>query len=53
MGKFVRKNKFLVVVVCLFVLFTSMYATVVFVASRDYNGITIVLDAGHGGLDVK
>ena len=51
MGKFVRKNKFLVVVVCLFVLFTSMYATVVFVASRDYNGITIVLDAGHGGRD--
>lgn len=46
-----KKYRFFLVVLIIFVLLATAYSGVVLYTSRNYNGITIVLDAGHGGRD--
>lgn len=51
MKKFAHKNKFLISIFLVFILLTIFYVKVVEKSVSRYNGITIVLDAGHGGRD--
>ena len=51
MKKFVGKNKSLICIMIVFFILTSLYSKVVSVSVAKFNGITIVLDAGHGGRD--
>ena len=53
MKRFLVKYKFFVVVVILFCIASSAFSGIVNIQASKANGITIVLDAGHGGLDVK
>ena len=48
-----EKNKILIVILLVFCVFTSGFYKIVESCVVRYNGYTIVLDAGHGGLDVK
>ncbi len=51
MKNILLKSRFVIVVIIVFVLLTTSYAQIVNHVSAGYNGITIVLDAGHGGRD--
>lgn len=51
MRKFFFKNKIIFIILILFVGITSLYRTIVEVSASKFNGITIVVDAGHGGRD--
>ena len=51
MKKLLGKSVFWLVVVILFVIISSAYSTFVAYSVSNYNGITIVVDAGHGGRD--
>ncbi len=51
MKKFFKKNLTLFVIVLIFLLLSTIISQAVIMASKTYNGITIVLDAGHGGRD--
>lgn len=51
MVKIFRKNKLLILIFVLIIVTTSVYFNIVKMSSAKYNGITIVLDAGHGGRD--
>ena len=53
MKNFIIRNRSLIVVLLIIVLVTSVYSGIVKSVSKNYNGVTIVLDAGHGGFDVK
>ena len=46
-----EKHRFFIVVIAIFAVLSTALSGVVAYASRNYNGITIVLDAGHGGRD--
>lgn len=45
------KSRFIIVVIILFIFLTTSYSQIVNIVSAGFNGITIVLDAGHGGRD--
>ena len=45
--------RFFLCVALLIVVITIFYSQLVVISVEKFNGITIVLDAGHGGLDVK
>lgn len=51
MKKLIVKHKVVVIIMVIFCIITSFYARVVDLSVSKYNGITIVLDAGHGGRD--
>ena len=51
MKRFLVKYKFFVVVVILFCIASSAFSGIVNIQASKANGITIVLDAGHGGRD--
>lgn len=51
MKKIFNKNKTIVCIMFIFLILTSFYAKVVSICVSKFNGITIVLDAGHGGRD--
>jgi len=51
MKKFVAKCKIIVCFMTIFILITTMYSQIVAKSVSKFNGITIVLDAGHGGRD--
>ncbi len=51
MLKFFSKRKFLVFSIIVLFVLSSCYAKVVTMSVSKFNGITIVLDAGHGGRD--
>ena len=51
MVNFVKKNKAILVIVILIIIIGSLYFNIVRMSSLKFNGITIVLDAGHGGRD--
>ena len=51
MKKFFLKYKIFICFVACMVLISSLYATIVVYRVSKFNGITIVLDAGHGGRD--
>ena len=53
MKKIFVKYKTLSCIFIVFVLIASLISRVVSIRVSKFNGITIVLDAGHGGLDVK
>ena len=51
MKKFLLKTKGIIAVILVFVILSFVYAEIVKKVGLNYNGITIVLDAGHGGRD--
>lgn len=51
MLKWILKNKVIFGIMLIFVFITSLYSQVVAYTCGRCNGITIVLDAGHGGRD--
>ena len=51
MLKFYAKYKAVIVILVIIVFVSSLYFRFVILSSARYNGITIVLDAGHGGSD--
>lgn len=53
LGRFFKKNACIIVFVMIMFLLTFAFSHIVAVSASGYNGITIVLDAGHGGVDVK
>jgi len=53
MLRIVKKYRCLIIIAVLLVIISSIFFGVVSYTSSKYNGVTIVLDAGHGGLDVK
>lgn len=50
-GRFFKKNACIIVFVIIMFLLTFAFSHIVAVSASGYNGITIVLDAGHGGRD--
>ena len=44
-------NKCLIIIFCIMILLSSCFSGIVAYSVSNYNGITIVLDAGHGGRD--
>lgn len=50
-GRFFKKNACIIVFVLIMFLLTFAFSHIVAVSASGYNGITIVLDAGHGGRD--
>ena len=50
-GRFFKKNACIIVFVMIIFLLTFAFSHIVAVSASGYNGITIVLDAGHGGRD--
>lgn len=50
-GRFFKKNACIIVFVMIMFLLTFAFSHIVAVSASGYNGITIVLDAGHGGRD--
>ena len=51
MKRVLKKYKFFLITILCFVVISTAYYGVVNNVSKNYNGITIVLDAGHGGRD--
>lgn len=51
MKVFLIKHKFLIGIICLIFVFSCVYTCIVDFRVSKANGITIVLDAGHGGRD--
>lgn len=51
MLKLITKHKSLIIIFVLIVFFSSIYSSIATYVSAKFNGITIVLDAGHGGRD--
>ena len=51
MLNFFKKYKMVVIIIMFFILLTSLYFNIVKTSGKNYNGFTIVLDAGHGGRD--
>lgn len=51
MKKCLSKYKFFIVTILCFILFSYVYFSIVSHSVSKFNGITIVLDAGHGGRD--
>ena len=51
MIKVFKKNKILIIVISIFFALTMLYSGIVAYSVSKSNGITIVLDAGHGGRD--
>jgi len=51
MKKFVFKNSFFIITMIVFVALTTVFYQFVAISASRYNGVTIVLDAGHGGRD--
>lgn len=51
MKRVIKRYNFFIITIMMFIVFASVFSGVVGYASRNYNGITIVLDAGHGGRD--
>lgn len=51
MIKILKNNKLLISIFLLIVVISTLYFNIVKMTSVKYNGITIVLDAGHGGRD--
>ena len=48
MFKIVKKNRAILTIICALLLIATVYSHIVSYVSSGYNGITIVLDAGHG-----
>lgn len=48
---FFKSNKFLTIIVLIMFVLTFAFSKIVTVSTASFNGITIVLDAGHGGRD--
>ena len=53
MRSFFIKYKAVIALLLIFIGLTSVYYQMVELSVSKYNGYTIVVDAGHGGLDVK
>lgn len=51
--RFFSANRCVIILVALMFLLSFAFSHIVAVSEASYNGITIVLDAGHGGVDVK
>lgn len=51
MKKFFKSHGFLIAILLLFVAVSGTYSSVVTSVSAKFNGITVVLDAGHGARD--
>ena len=51
MKNFLRKHKCLICIMLIFFVLTGVYSGIVYECVSRFNGITIVLDAGHGGRD--
>ena len=51
MKKILIKNRFFVVAFLIFVMLTIVFSGIVSLQTSKLNGITIVIDAGHGGRD--
>ena len=50
-GRFFKRNSCIIIFVLIMFLLTFAFSHIVAVSAGGYNGITIVLDAGHGGRD--
>lgn len=50
-GQFFKRNSCIIIFVLIMFLLTFAFSHIVAVSASGYNGITIVLDAGHGGRD--
>ena len=50
-GRFFKRNSCIIIFVLIMFLLTFAFSHIVAVSASGYNGITIVLDAGHGGRD--
>lgn len=50
-GRFFKRNSCIILFVLIMFLLTFAFSHIVAVSASGYNGITIVLDAGHGGRD--
>ena len=50
-GRFFKRNSCIIIFVLIMFLLTFAFSHIVAVSASEYNGITIVLDAGHGGRD--
>ena len=51
MIKFFKRHKSLVVIALFMIIISGFYANIVALRVSKFNGITVVLDAGHGGRD--
>lgn len=51
MKQFFSNKKFFIAILMLFLIFSLFYSNIVKQCNARFNGITIVLDAGHGGRD--
>ncbi len=51
MKKLFKNHVLIICVLLIFVMLTTLYSQVVNISVSKFNGITIVLDAGHGGRD--
>lgn len=51
--KIFKGKKFIVISIILFLVFSVLIYAYLDIRVSKSNGITIVIDAGHGGLDVK
>lgn len=51
--QFFITNKCMIILLCIMILLSSCFSGIVAYSVSNYNGIVIVIDAGHGGVDVK
>ncbi len=51
--KLLSANKCLIAIFFIMIIISFYISGIVTYSVSNYNGITIVLDAGHGGVDVK
>ena len=49
--RFFKNNRCLIVIFCIMVILSSCFSGIVAYSVSNYNGITIVIDPGHGGRD--
>lgn len=53
MRKSLKKVSFFMICLIVFSMLSSFFSGLAFKTMSSFNGYTIVIDAGHGGLDVK
>lgn len=49
--RFFKNNRCLIVIFCIMIILSSCFSGIVVYSVSNYNGITIVIDPGHGGRD--
>jgi len=53
MKRFFVNQRYIIVSILIFIVIAYLISGLLSVQASKLNGITIIVDAGHGGLDVK